>query len=455
MIDSTNHSNPIYDVIGIGIGPFNLGLAALLDSVSEVQSLFLEKEKEFNWHPDMLIEGTTLQVPFLADLVSMVDVKSSYSFLNYLQEHNRLYHFYFLEKFHIPRKEYNHYCRWVSEQLKPCRFGMNVQKVNPIEQQSGQIIYEVTAWNEQTEAFEQYLTKHIVIGIGSIPSVPEHLKDHLGSSVFHTADYLSNIETCREANSIAVIGSGQSAAEVFIDIAKNQQDRDVSLQWYTRSKGFFPMEYSKLGLEYFSPEYIDFFYELPQIKKDKLLKDQDLLYKGISADTIGEIYDYLYESSIGNEYPDIHLQAMTEIINLEKKEDSVRLVGYHHVNEEYFEVEADLIVLGTGYKSKLPDFLNDMKEWMDLDDYGRHKVKKGYGLEIDLSTDSEIFVQNGEFHTHGVGAPDLGLGAHRNAVIINQIAGRDVYPLHSKHVFQTFGIHKKTEKTLSNAFSND
>lgn len=132
-MNSTKRPNDVYDVIGVGIGPFNLGLAALADSVPEINALFFERNESFNWHPGMLIEGTTLQVPFLADLVSMADVTSKYSFLNYLQQHNRLYSFYFLEDFHIPRQEYNHYCRWVAEQLDPCRFGMNVESISLVE----------------------------------------------------------------------------------------------------------------------------------------------------------------------------------------------------------------------------------------------------------------------------------------------------------------------------------
>jgi lysine N6-hydroxylase len=53
---------------------------------------------------------------------------------------------------------------------------------------------------------------------------------------------------------------------------------------------------------------------------------------------------------------------------------------------------------------------------------------------------NRLFVQNGELHTHGVGAPDLGLGAHRNAVIINGLLGRTVYRVQSRNVFQNFGV---------------
>lgn len=48
-------------------------------------------------------------------------------------------------------------------------------------------------------------------------------------------------------------------------------------------------------------------------------------------------------------------------------------------------------------------------------------------------------MQNGELHTHGVGAPDLGLGAHRSATILNDLAGSSVYPLPRRTAFTSFG----------------
>jgi lysine N6-hydroxylase len=438
-------SNDIYDVIGIGIGPFNLGLAALLDEVPDINALFLEKKTEFNWHPGMLIDGTTLQVPFFADLVSMADVRSKYSFLNYLQEHNRLYHFYFLEKFHIPRKEYNHYCRWVSEQLAQCRFGMEVERVVPAVLEDGSQGYEVSVWNGDLHTKERLFTRRLVMGIGSVPSVPQPFKDHLGGRVFHSAEYLDKKDICQSARSVTVIGSGQSAAEVFLDISKEQELYGFTLNWYTRSKGFFPMEYSKLGLEYFSPDYIDFFYSLPREKKNSLLKEQALLYKGISTDTIADIYDYLYERSIGSDYPPISLQAMTEITGIESSGRGFEIRGFHHVKEETFTRETDVVILGTGYKTAIPVFLMDMKDELVCDADGRFKITKDYRLETYFDGNNEIFIQNGEMHTHGVGAPDLGLGANRNAVIINRLAGREVYPVQTKNVFQTFGVEKSSE----------
>ncbi len=58
------------------------------------------------------------------------------------------------------------------------------------------------------------------------------------------------------------------------------------------------MEYSKLGLEHFSPEYTAYFHALPEATRDALRAGQELLYKGIDAGTSERIYDLLYRRSV-------------------------------------------------------------------------------------------------------------------------------------------------------------
>ncbi|KAA6453352.1 lysine N(6)-hydroxylase/L-ornithine N(5)-oxygenase family protein [Bacillus swezeyi] len=446
-MNSQSKQTEVYDVIGIGIGPFNLGLAALSDAVPEINALFFERNRSFNWHPGMLIEGTTLQVPFLADLVSMADVTSKYSFLNYLQQHNRLYSFYFLEDFHIPRKEYNHYCQWVAESLDSCRFGMNVESISLLETAEG-ALYEVRVADQEEGTESVYLSRHIALGIGTGPYVPEPLRDALGDTVFHSAEYVMKKPCGFKGKTVAVIGSGQSAAEVFYDLVGEKEAEHVS--WLTRSKGFFPMEYSNLGLEYFSPDYIDFFYQLPQWRKDELLAQQDLLYKGISAKTISDIYHLLYERTAGGQEAAFDLQSMTEVEQIEQKAGKWILHCAQRVNEERFERQADVVVLATGYQARLPECLAPLNSLIEKDDSGRFFITRDYRLMTAANKESHIFVQNGELHTHGVGAPDLGLGAYRNSVIINQLAARDVYHVSHQTVFQTFGSGIKEKTAVPN-----
>ena len=56
-----------------------------------------------------------------------------------------------------------------------------------------------------------------------------------------------------------------------------------------------------------------------------------------------------------------------------------------------------------------------------------------------LLADTRIRVLNAEEHTHGFVAPDLGMGAFRNAVVLNTVTGREVYPVETSIAFQQFG----------------
>lgn len=428
-------SEPVFDVIGVGIGPFNLGLAALLEPVSEINALFLEQKPQFQWHPGLLLEGATIQVPFLADLVTMADPSSRFSFLSYLKAQSRLYHFYFLEHFHILRQEYNHYCQWVAKQLQSCRFG---QRVEAISWQDG--CFEVKVFDLSSQKQISYYCHNLVLGVGSVPIVPSCLQNWLSETVFHSANFLQHRDRCLQHESITVIGSGQSAAEVFYDLLQEQETYGYRLSWHTRSAGFFPMEYSKLGLEHFSPDYIHYFHNLPPARRDQVLAQQGLLYKGISFSTIADIYDLLYQRSITGNQPNVQLLPLVELKEVEKIGDTYRL-GYRHVQQnERFSHDTNCIILATGYHHAIPNCIAGIRSLIQWDDQERYSVNLDYRLELTQDIPNQIFVQNSELHTHGVGAPDLGLGAYRNSVIINTLAGKTVYPTNSRNVFQQFGI---------------
>ena len=75
-------------------------------------------------------------------------------------------------------------------------------------------------------------------------------------------DYLQHRDALRELASVTVVGSGQSAAEVYADLL-DRSTHGQALNWVTRSPRFFPMEYTKLTLEMTSPEYTAYFQALP------------------------------------------------------------------------------------------------------------------------------------------------------------------------------------------------
>ncbi|WP_247728508.1 lysine N(6)-hydroxylase/L-ornithine N(5)-oxygenase family protein [Halovivax limisalsi] len=432
----------VHDVVGVGLGPFNLGLAAMIDGVeADIDATFLERTAEFNWHEGMLLEGTTLEVPFLADLVTMADPTNPHSYLNYLRETDRIYQFYFYETFQVPRREYNDYLRWVAERLESCRFR---RAVTDVRWDDGEAHYVVTANHPESGQRFTYRGENLALGVGSRPHVPEPLEGHPTDDVFHTATYRYNRDEALEADSITVVGSGQSAAEVFQDLLDRQPDHDYRLDWLTRSDGFFPMEYSKLGLQHFSPEYEQYVYDLPQSVKDDLIPNQDLLYKGVDPDTSAEIYDLLYRRSIGDRDPDVGLFAMTEVRAIESVGDAYALDCRQWQAEESFVHESEVVILGTGYQRPIPDFLDPLEGRINWDERGRFGVTEDHRLDIDVAGD--VFLQNAELHTHGVGVPDLGLGCYRNTKFVNRLVGRRVYPEDVDTVYQDFSVERFVER---------
>ncbi len=429
-----------HDLAGVGIGPFNLSLAALLEPLrangENVRPVFFESKPQFDWHSGMILPGTTLQVPFLADLVSMADPTSRFSFLNYLHEMRRLYRFYFYENFKIPRKEYNQYCRWVAEQLDSLQFGARVIDVRPLNDGGFELYYRPAGGG----ATQSVTSANVVLGYGTVPNVPECARPFLGDGVYHTAQFRNNRERFANAGRIAVFGSGQSAGECVLSLLQDQAERRYSLDWFTRGPGFLPMEYSKLGLEHFSPEYIDYFHGLPAAARDRIRAGQNLYYKGMSDDTIAAIYDTLYELQLEADAVPVTLAGNTELLDIQRDGRGFALHLRHRELDRRFVRNVDAVLLGTGYAYRLPEFLDNLLPILERDEQGRLAIDRDYRARRNDGRPGDVFVQNGEIHSHGIGAPDLGLGAYRSASIVNTLLGRAAYRLDRKNVFQTFGV---------------
>ncbi|HEY9566370.1 MAG TPA: SidA/IucD/PvdA family monooxygenase [Nocardioides sp.] len=429
-------AEPIHDFVAVGLGPFNLGLAALTDPVEDLDGIFLEARSSFEWHPGMLLADATLQVPFLADLVSMADPTSRWSFLNHLKQTGRLYPFYIRESFYPLRKEYSDYCRWVAEQLDSVHFDSPVAR----------IAHDSTSYVVTTGSGRVHRGRRLVLGTGTQPWVPEVARGVLGENACHSADYLSRKAALQRLESITIVGSGQSAAEIYLDLLAGIDDHGYALNWVTRSPRFFPMEYTKLTLEMTSPEYTAYFQSLPAGTRESLLREQRGLYKGISSELIDRIHDELYRREVEGGTATT-LVTNTAVSGAERTEAGVRLDLHHVEQDEDFSLETGGVVFATGYGREVPEFLSPIRERITWDDRGRFVASSTYAIDSELTSGNEIFVQNAEEHTHGFVAPDLGMGAHRNSVIIAAMTGREVYPVEKRIAFQEFGVPDHLRRT--------
>lgn len=247
-----------------------------------------------------MIADTTLQTPFLSDLVTMADPTSAFSFLNYLKQKGRLYPFYIRENFHPSRKEFSDYCGWAASQLTNIRFQQEVCSVTYDKEKR---LYVIAVCDTANKCEIVYLARRLILGTGTTPYIPACAdtllkQDKPADNITHTSQYIfqkSKIQCCK---SITVVGSGQSAAEVFYDLLKDCDQRKYQLNWITRSSHFFPLDLSKLTLEMTSPDYANYFYGLGEATRETVLQAQRPLYKGINESLIRDIYHCLYERSI-------------------------------------------------------------------------------------------------------------------------------------------------------------
>lgn len=424
-----------YDFIGIGVGPFNLGLAALTAPITDLNGLFLEQNPRFDWHPGMMLESSTLQVPFMADLVTMADPTNEFSFLNFLKSTGRIYPFYIRERFNPLRAEYNQYCQWVARQLPMLRFGSTVEW---IEYDDGAQVYSV-----RLTTGERFHARRLVLGTGTEPAFPRGC-GQLEGPALHSEDYLHRREELLQRSSITVVGSGQSAAEVYYDLLQQMDAHNFELNWVTRSGRFFPLEYAKLTLEMTSPEYSAYFRSLPEETRDRLNADQQNLYKGIDESLINDIYDLLYQKSLTGPV-NTNLLTNSQLQAAHWDGTSYSLEFIHHEQRRSYSLSSEALVLATGYQGREPDFLSGLAPGLSRDSRGRLAADGDYRVDAETGHGA-IYVQNAELNTHGFVAPDLGMGAYRNSCIIRSMLGWEYYPVESRIGFQQFGAPVSTRQ---------
>ena len=183
----------MHDLVGAGIGPANLSLAALVSRVPELEARFFDIRPEFSWHPGLMLPNSTINVSFLKDLVTLADPTHSLSFLNFLHSTRDIYSFINAELDSVGRQEFNEYLRWACGRLDNLQWSTAVEGM---EDRDG-------AFTVHTDHGE-VRTQNVALGVGLQPFVPPCATQHLGDDVFHASDFMLR-ELKLEGKRVAVI----------------------------------------------------------------------------------------------------------------------------------------------------------------------------------------------------------------------------------------------------------
>lgn len=424
---------PVLDLLAVGCGPFNLGLMALASTVEGLAVQAVDAADEFQWHRGLMFEDAMLQVGFLADLVSLVAPTHPLSFLAYLSDVDRMYPFYVREQFHMTREEYEDYLRWAVARLDSIAFG---QRVEQIEWSDTRRCYEAEVSTAEGPATIH--ARHVALGIGTEPSTPPIIAALDPSRWLHSGDYLTALDRIDAAPRVTVVGSGQSGAEVVIDLLRRRPGPDPGVSWLTRTSTFAPLDYTKLVLEMTTPEYVTYFHRLPQTTRDQLVARQWRHYKGISSESLDVIHDLLYRRAVRFGHPGVELRMDLEVRGAHTESRGVVLECHHAQTGAKVLHDTDLVIAATGYRHRKPRFLEPLLPELQRDSKGRLVLDLDHAAKTSPRLEGRLFVSNADLHSHGVAAPDLGICAYRNARILNAVMGREIYRLPRRTAFCCF-----------------
>lgn len=403
---------------GIGIGPFNLSIAALLGPL-RLAAQFFDAKPAFSWHPDLMLPGANLQTSFLKDLVTPVSPTNPHSFLAYLVEKRRFYAFLNAEQRSVSRQEFADYFAWVAERLPSLQFA---SPVSSVQFEQDRFILRIG---------ERTVTAHnLSVGVGRRPYVPSSCQPHVSASCFHALEIGRRAPDLR-GKRVAVVGGGQTGTEIVLNLLESYWGECDSVLWLSRRPNLQPLDETPFTNEFFTPEYVTAFLQLPQQRRERLVAEQKLASDGVSPDTLRALYQRLYRQQyLDGDTDRLLLLPNRELTALAHDRDYV-LTVQNGLNGDRNTYHADVVILCTGLTDSFPSCLAPLRERLHLDEHGRMRLDANFRASWDGPRHNRIYVLNAGRYSHGVAEQQLSLMAWRSACVINDLIGQahfDVKP---------------------------
>lgn len=485
----SSNDDEVQDLICVGFGPASLAIAvALNDALEEGRPFiskdrpkvrFLERQRAFAWHAGMLLPGAKMQITFIKDMATLRNPRSKFTFLNYLHENNRLVPFTNLGTFLPQRIEYEDYMRWCAghfEDVVDYSQDVNAVDVGELDQTGA-----VTHWNVQSYDWSKRRTvtrkaKNVVIAVGGKPSIPKCLQaDH--PRILHSSQYATQIEQVfppgTQPKSVAVIGAGQSAAEIFHNIPSRFPDAKSYL--IIKGAALRPSDDSPFVNEVFDPDRVDDVYsQEPQKRADGISLDKATNYGVVRLELLEEIYSSMYLQRIkhGAEETWPHrilnhreVKGMKDLssqkgaaIQLEIEDRSGEFKAHKQSRSETLDV--DLVIVASGYRRDAhEEMLQNVRHLMPQGGVEGEKWSVSRNYEVDfksgaVSGDAGIWLQGCNEATHGLSDTLLSILAVRGGEMVESLFGSKKAPALNENRGRSNG-HTETGRQNGSTHAED
>jgi lysine/ornithine N-monooxygenase len=364
-------------------------------------------------HSTLLLPGAQLQVSPFKDLATMRDPTSSYSFVNYLHQQNRLSAFINMEANIPSRREWSAYLTWAARRMDDVvSYGEDVLAIEPLgaadvaqlrksgaavpaaQAGEGVRILRVTTQRRGESGTTVRLARNVTVGVGGIAQIPPALLPVYPASpwteaarVIHSSTFLPSLAAIEPQLSataqrrlgraspasashwplrLAVVGSGQSAAETSLHLRRTFPSAHISLIF--RASAIVPSDDSAfVNAAAFDPDRTDAFWRAgTQERADWIKEYKRTNYSVVRSDVLNALNQVLYDQQIEHEAPWPGADGPSEgtfVLRSNTQVDSSRLVGEGDEQQVELTLSStkpdadstshterfDLVTLGTGF----------------------------------------------------------------------------------------------------------
>ncbi|MYS86424.1 lysine N(6)-hydroxylase/L-ornithine N(5)-oxygenase family protein [Embleya scabrispora] len=425
----------IYDVVGIGFGPSNLSLAIALDEYgsegpgrrSQPSAMFFERQPSFGWHRNMLLPATTMQISFMKDLATFRNPVSRFGFVSYLHASGRLTRFVNNQDFFPTRQEFHQYLEWAAAGFTDrVRYGTEVTGIRlPAATEAAAEAY-VELEVRSGSATRVVFARNVAISTGLVPRMPEGVQRD--ERVWHSSEFLDKYGRMNpsELKTVAVVGAGQSAAE----ITRYFHDELPHAQVYSiiPSYGYCVADDTPFANQVFDPGAVDTYYFGTDRSREAFWRyHRNTNYSVVDDEVIRDLYRRSYDEEVRG-LGRLHFLNLTRVARVKRAGDETR-VSLLSSTDETPELDVDAIVFATGYDAMEPTaLLGDLDRYCLRDEMGRHRVARDYRLLTTPEVGCGIYLQGGTEHTHGLTSSLLSNLAVRSGEIAESIIGRRAEP---------------------------
>ncbi|KAK9454964.1 L-ornithine 5-monooxygenase [Dipodascopsis uninucleata] len=437
----------LYDLILVGFGPAALAIAIALrekeESLDEgLRVLALEKQDSFAWHSGMLLPDSRMQISFLKDFATLRSPRSEFTFLNYLYSSggtDRLLGFINESSFYPLREEYNSYMSWCADKFNDwVRYSEQAISIAASPLADGSTIHDtltITSLNTKSGALSSYKTKNVVVCVGGKPVIPPCLKTVAAQNprVIHSSQFLSSVDKLKEGcRRIAVIGAGQSAAEIT-EYLHGATDAEVDIIFSQRALR--PSDDSPFVNEYvFNPESIDVMYSLPSdLRQAELDHNRQTNYSVVRLEILEKLHTTMYAEKLPSRRRRLGMRSNRRVVGAEVQRgtddrEGVLLILQDTLTGAKETVEYDAVVAATGYDHIAPcvNLLTSLEPLLVGDvksnASGILTVDRSYRVQVDeKQISAHLWLQGSCEATHGLGDTLLSNLSIRGEEVADQI----------------------------------